>query len=434
MEMSNLTEVCLSLSKTVEELIGKIELRFPGNEKLKGMFERCFLNTLQTTTEIMEDGSSFIFTGDIPAMWLRDSTAQVRQYLPLAGSNENLGEFIEGLIKRQMMYVTIDPYANAFNKEANNQGHKGDITKHNPWVWERKYEVDSLCSPIQLTYLYWKATGKSTIFTEEVKSALNTIIDLWKEEQRHSDNSTYYFKRENCPDTDTLSHDGKGAPVNYTGMTWSGFRPSDDSCVYGYLIPSNMFAVVVLEYAEEIAAEVYKDDELKEKARLLKEQIDKGINTYGIYDHPKYGRIYAYETDGHGNYNLMDDANVPSLLSIPYLGYKPQNASIYKNTRRFILSKDNPYYYEGEFAKGMGSPHTPKGFVWHIGITMQALTSNNQDEIDELIAMLISTDADTGFMHESFNPNNPNEFTRDWFAWANSLFAELIYREAAKVF
>lgn len=427
-----LIETCLSVDKIIHELIKKISLRFPGNDKIKNMFEKCFLNTLQTTADITENGNCFVVTGDIPAMWLRDSTAQVRHYLPFANQDNFIKGFIEGLIKRQIKYVIIDPYANAFNKEKNNNGHKEDITDKNPWVWERKYEIDSLCSPVQLMYLFWKATGETKVFSDETKMAINTIIDIWIIEQRHHENSTYYFERKNCPATDTLINDGKGSKVNFTGMTWSGFRPSDDACTYGYLIPSNMFAVVVLGYIEEIAEVIYRDKQLSGKARKLKDEIERGIKSYGIVDHPKFGKIYAYETDGYGNYNLMDDANVPSLLSIPYIGYTTLEDPVYQNTRKFILSNENPYYYQGSFAKGMGSPHTPQGYVWPIGITMQALTSNNKEEIDTLIEMLINTDGDTGFMHESFNPNNPKEFSREWFAWANSLFAELVYKETVK--
>ena len=396
--------------------------------ELMHLFKNCFYNTIETTTEVLPDGTAFVFTGDIPAMWLRDSSAQVRHYIPFSVTNLEYQKIIEGLIKRQIKYIQIDPYANAFNKEANNDGHKGDITQHNPWVWERKYEIDSLCYPIQLSYLYWKATGRKEIFDDAFKEVINIIISLWSLEQRHFENSTYTFERTNCPETDTLRNNGKGMPVNYTGMTWSGFRPSDDACTYNYLIPSNMFAVVVLRYAEEIARDIYKDDVLAQSARKLRSEVDNGIRTYGIYRHIKYGEIFAYETDGLGNFNLMDDANVPSLLSIPYLQYTSSDDPIYQNTRRFILSEDNPYYYKGKCANGVGSPHTPKNYIWHISLVIQALTSTDNSEVHELVKMIVSTDADTGFMHEGFNVDNPREFTRSWFAWANSLFAELVYK------
>lgn len=400
---------------------------FEEKTKIGQLFRNCFNNTIETTTEFLDDGTTFVFTGDIPAMWLRDSSAQVRHYIPFAVSDPRMRNLIEGLIKRQLMYIRIDPYANAFNKEPNHAGHKSDITQQNPWVWERKYEVDSLCYPIQLAYLYWKNTNRTVIFDDEFKSTVKIIVNHWTLEQRHFENSSYSFRRLDAPESDTLKNDGKGMPVNYTGMTWSGFRPSDDACTFNYLIPANMFAVVVLGYIEEIACTIYEDEELEQSAKKLRAEIDQGIKTHGIYRHPKYGEIYAYETDGLGNYNLMDDANVPSLLSIPYLGYAPKNDPIYKNTRKFILSKDNPYFYEGKIAKGIGSPHTPEGYIWHISLIIQALTAEDDREIKELLMLLLMTDADTGFMHEGFSADNPKIYTREWFAWANSLFGELIH-------
>ncbi|MCU6708060.1 glycoside hydrolase family 125 protein [Paenibacillus sp. J5C_2022] len=397
-------------------------------EKLGRMFEKCFLSTIETTVEHLEDGSVFVITGDIPAMWLRDSAAQVRHYIPFARQLPELQVIIEGLIRKQVFCINTDAYANAFNKEFNGNGHSQDLTESNPLVWERKYEIDSLCYPVQLAYLYWQETGSTTVFDASFKEAVLRIIDLWTVEQRHHGDSPYQFQRFNCPPSDTLRNHGLSMPTNYTGMTWSGFRPSDDACVFGYLIPANMFAVVALRYAEEIFAVVYGDKEAAARAAGLKEEIDYGIQTYGIVNHPKYGQIYAYETDGFGNYHMMDDANVPSLLSIPYLGYASADDSIYANTRKFLLSKDNPYYCEGKYARGIGSPHTPEGFVWHIGMTMQALTSLDSDEIYEIVKMLVTTDGNTDYMHEGFNPDNPEEFTRPWFAWANSLFAELLCR------
>lgn len=412
-----------SIKEIIEEVVLNCE-----NSRLAEMFAKCFPNTLETTTEILDDGTTYVFTGDIPAMWLRDSTAQVKHYLPLAKEDIEIRRIIEGLIKRQIMYINIDPYANAFNKEPNGSGHQEDLTEQNPWIWERKYEIDSLCNPIQLSYLYWKQTGETSIFDEEYKKAVKTIIALWITEQNHTEKSMYSFQRFGCVESDTLKNNGKGTPVKVTGMTWSGFRPSDDACIYGYLVPANMFAAVVLGYIEEISEAVYGDLELKASAARLKSEIDSAIKQYGIYEHEKYGKIYAYETDGYGNYNLMDDANCPSLLCIPYMGYTTKEDPIYINTRQFLLSEDNPYYREGKAAKGIGSPHTPAGFIWPIALCMQALTSNSKEEVDKIIEMLLNTTADTGFMHESFDPDNPAAFTREWFAWANSLFGELIYK------
>jgi meiotically up-regulated gene 157 (Mug157) protein len=421
----------MKLPQSIEDVIAQAERELAGSPKLLRMFKQCYPNTLETTTRLMDDGTAFVITGDIPAMWLRDSSAQVRPYLPLAASDPQLASIIEGLVKRQIRCILIDPYANAFNETDNNNRYEDDLTElaaANPWVWERKYEIDSLCYPMQISYLYWKHTGNVALFDSTYLMTMRRIIGLWRTEQDHFSRSTYRFTRLNCPKIDTLRNNGMGMPVNYTGMTWSGFRPSDDACTFGYLIPANMFASVVLGYMAEIAEAVYNDSELREEALALQEEIDHGIRTYGIYRHPEYGEMYAYETDGFGNFNLMDDANVPSLLSIPYIGYAAKDDPIYLNTRRFILSPNNPYYYEGSHAKGIGSPHTPSRYIWHIGLIMQALTSTDDREIAELIKTLIATDADTGFMHEGFDVDNPANYTRPWFAWANTLFGELIHK------
>lgn len=409
------------------EIAEKIGESF-SDPKLAKMFERCFLSTLQTTTRRLEDGSYFVFTGDIPAMWLRDSAAQVRHYIPFAAYCEELNDLIKGVIRNQIKYILIDPYANAFNARPNSCGHTGDKTLQNPHVWERKYEIDSLCYPVWLAYLFWQETKDSSIFGQDFKKALWSIIDVWKTEQRHETLSEYRFERNNCPVTDTLSRQGKGPVTEYTGLLWSGFRPSDDACEYGYLIPANMFAHVVLGYMAEIGQKIYKDEKMGAAALALQKEIGEGIKQYGLVKHDIYGLIYAYEADGRGNQKLMDDANVPSLLSLPYLECCRNDDLIYQNTRAFILSRSNPYYFEGKYAKGVGSPHTPTGYVWPIGMIVQALTAIEQEEAKELLNMLMISDGGSGCMHESLDPDRPEKYTRDWFAWANSLFAYLILK------
>lgn len=394
------------------------------------MFARCYPNTLETTTKLLDDGSAFVITGDIHAMWLRDSAAQVHHYLPVAAQNEELADIIEKMIRRYSIYVPKDPYANAFNEKDNDFGHKDDITFRSPWVWERKYEVDSLCSVIFIAYKFWKKTKRCAYLDDDFKKVLLIILDVWETELHHAEKSSYTFERMNCRQSDTMTRGGHGEPVCYTGMTWSAFRPSDDACVYNYLIPSQMYAVVVLGYLSEIAEEIYKDKALAARAEALAATINEGIKKYGIYEHPKYGKIYAYETDGLGNYNLMDDANVPSLLSAPYLGYCDASDPIYVNTRKFILSEDNPYYFTGKVLRGIGSPHTDKGYVWPISLSLQGLTSNDDEEIESILDMLVASHAGTYYMHESIDADNEYNFSRSWFAWANSIFSELVLKYA----
>jgi len=160
------------------------------------------------------------------------------------------------------------------------------------------------------------------------------------------------------------------------------------------------------------------------EAAVLRDGVIAGINNFGIVYHPKYGYIYAYEVDGLGHTNLMDDANVPSLLSIPYLGY-PADPVIYDNTRRFVMSTDNPYYFSGKFARGVGSPHTPHGYVWPLALVMQGLTGDTS-EVSSALTQLQASDTGDHLLHESFDPNDPTKFTRSNFGWPCSLFSELV--------
>ncbi len=413
---------------TVETLIAEVKEKLHNHARLAQMFEACYSNTLHTTIRRLPDGTPYVITGDIPAMWLRDSAAQLRPYLIPARKDPALTELIAGIVRKQFFYINTDPYANAFNDSPNGACWRHDDTWMNDWLWERKYEIDSLCYPVWLSYLLWKNTGCTSHFNDDFYKGVYRILAVFRCEQNHEESSPYHFIRENTFFTDTLSRNGKGALVRGNiGLTWSGFRPSDDACTYGYLIPSNMFATVILGYLEEIADAIYHDNTLQEDARTLRTQIEEGIRNYGIVETSDYGKIYAYETDGFGQYNLMDDANIPSLLSIPYLGYQGDD-TILQNTRRFILSDANPCYYQGIFARGIGSPHTPVNHVWHLSLIMQGLTAVDEQEQRDILQMLLKTDAGTNLMHESFHVDNPNQYTRKWFSWANALFCELILK------
>ena len=421
--MTDIPEILLQKAEELEERTAKL---YPD---LKPLVKQCFLNTIETTVKRLEDGSIFVITGDIPAMWLRDSAAQVKPYVAFAREDENLREILRGVIEKQAFYVCMDPYANAFNAADSGKafGHQDKSDVMSGWVWERKYEVDSLCAPLYLAWEYYKTTGDRKIFTPRFHQMVKEIAETFTAQQNRSD-APYFFTRTNCPDSDTLPFDGRGTPVGYTGMTWSGFRPSDDACQYGYLIPANMMAVVTLRYASELVSCGFEDDALSQSCADLAEKIDAGIQRFAIVEHPRFGKIYAYETDGLGNYNLMDDANSPSLLAIPYLGYRDKDDEIYRNTRRFILSAENPYYFTGKAASGIGSPHTPKNYIWHISLIMQILTSSSEEEIHSCLSMIARTHAGTNFMHEGFDADDPTKFTREWFAWANTLFAQMMAR------
>lgn len=415
----------LALPASMQAMIDRVSQHFADAPRLAELFRNCFPNTWQTTLRQLPDDTTFVLTGDIPAMWLRDSALQVRPYLILAGSDPVVADLLAGVVRRQFRYINHDPYANAFNAEPNGQGHHTDQTTMTDWLWERKYEIDSLCYPLQLAYLLWKATGRSDHLDQFFRDGASKIIELWRREQFHAEQSPYTFVRSDCPITDTLPNHGLGNPVAHTGMTWSGFRPSDDTCIYGYLVPSNMFAVVVLGYLSELADQVLADPQLAASAASLAAEIDAGIKRYALVEHPNHGQIYAYETDGMDHVILMDDANVPSLMAIPYLGYCGFDDPIYLRTRQFVLSEDNPFFYRGRAAQGVGSPHTPPRYIWHIALAVQGLTSNDPAEQRRLLETMAATDAGTGLMHEGFDVDDPNAYTRPWFAWANAMYAEL---------
>ncbi len=410
------------MKKEISDFESKIS-----NIKLREMFHNCFFNTLDTTVEYLNNGEVYMLTGDIPAMWLRDSSASVMQYIDFAKTDSDVFNLIKGLIKRQFFYIEIDPYANSFNKEPNGNGHKDDEGLRTPYTWERKFEIDSLCYPIWLLYRLYEVSGDKSLLNEQFVKISKIIMDVFKKEQKHHELSDYYHYRNGEKDGFNIPNHGKGGDVKYTGMIWSAYRPSDDACKYGYFIPGNMFAVATLRHMQKLL-KVINEEELILEVKKLEKEINDGINKYGIYEHKKHGKIFAYETDGLGNYLLMDDANVPSLLSIPYFEYLTSDDEIYQNTRKYCLSFDNPYYFEGKIIKGIGSPHTPNGYVWHIGVVLEALTSNNKDEILKLIDMVLNSDAGTLYTHEGIYKDDATIFTRSWFAWSNSLFAYLILK------
>lgn len=415
------------LCRAVKSFAEKIE-----DETLREMFVKCSLNTLLTTVRQGKD-DTYLITGDIDAMWLRDSSAQVLQYLEIAPETQEVRGLIKGLLRRQFRCILSDPYANAFNFEANGRGHnEDDCGPRNPLVFERKFELDSLCYPLFLAYRYYSRTEDGSVFAGDFKEVVNTVIGIFETEQEHSEKSEYYHYRPTEIPELSIPNRGKGGPCAKTGMVWSGYRPSDDPCVYGYMIPGNAFVSVVMGELMEIGG-LLGDVQLSARAEKLKNDIENGIREYGIVSHPKYGRIYAFETDGLGNHNLMDDANVPSLLGLPYIGWCSQNDEIYHNTRKFALSSDNPYFHRGSAITGIGSPHTPGAYVWPISLMIEGLTTDDEARINEIVRVLKETTDGTGYMHESVNVDDASLYSRPWFAWANSLFAYFLITKADKI-
>ena len=374
------------------------------NAKLDRIYLTAYDETIQRHALAQRDGTTYVSTGDIEAEWLRDASATVRPYIGLSRRDPDVQRTLRGVVARQAKYILIDPYANAFSS--------------NYHVVEHKFEVDSLLYPIWFAYDYYKQTGDRSIFTPEVRRAFERVLATMRDEQHHAQRSHYKHPQ--------LANNGRGSAVRYTGMVWTGFRPSDDPVRYHYNIPVNMFASVVMKDLTTIARDVWHDNRMAQNAWGMSVEIQRGIEQYGTLDLKPFGRIYAYEVDGRGHTNVMDDANIPSLLSIPYFGYLPKTNSLYLATRRFALSDRNPYFFRGKYAEGIGSPHTPHGYVWPLALCVQALTATDEKEIDQLFGWIAVSDVGDHRLHESFNSDWPESYTREDFAWPNALYAELI--------
>ncbi|MCB9275813.1 MAG: glycoside hydrolase family 125 protein [Lewinellaceae bacterium] len=418
-------------STALEEQIHQVKRAIP-DEELAWLFENCYPNTLDTTVDAGElDGKpdTFVITGDIDAMWLRDSCAQVWPYLPLIRKDEPLRLLINGLVRRQARCVLLDPYANAFYKDSSRKSEwDEDRPPLLPGVHERKWEVDSLCYAVRLSHGYWKASGDNSPFDDDWDKAMRLIVDTFRTEQRKNGESPYYFTRETTWMTDAPPFNGKGRPIRPVGLIASMFRPSDDATVFPFLIPSNLFAIQSLQQLAEMFDVIKRDKAFAASCRAFAEEVKQAVQRYAVVKHLNYGRIYAYEVDGYGNALFQDDANVPSLMSLAYLGVHTAKDPLYRHTRRFLLSNHNPYYFQGKAAEGQASPHSGLRRIWPMGIILRAMTATGDEEILHCLRMLKATHAGTGFMHEAFDMDDPEDFTRKWFAWANTLFGELIVK------
>lgn len=417
-------------SEAVEAAIQNVKKGL-SNKELGWLFENCFPNTLDTTVDFsMENGrpDTYVITGDIDAMWLRDSTAQVWPYLALMKGDMKLQQLIAGVINRQTKCIHLDPYTNAFYKDGTKESEwkATDRTEMKPGIHERKWEIDSLCYPVRLAYRYWKLTGDTSPFNTQWKEAIQLTVKTFKEQQRKEGRGPYKFQRLTDWATDGVPLEGYGYPVKPVGLICSVFRPSDDATIFPFLVPSNFFAVLSLRQAAEMVNKISQDATLANECNRLADEVSHALKQYAVVNHPQFGNVYAYEVNGFGSFHLMDDANVPSLLSMPYLGTIPKTDLIYQNTRRLLLSSENPFFFKGKAAEGIGSPHTGIDLIWPMGMVIRANTSSDDAEIKNCIRMLQATHGGTGLMHESFHKDDPGKFTRKWFAWANTIFGELI--------
>lgn len=418
-------------SVAVEAEIQRVSARI-ADPKLRWMFANCYPNTLDTTVRMSQvDGApdAFVITGDIPCLWLRDSAAQLKPYLHLANRDPALADVFRGLIARQARSILIDPYANAFMEDpsaaSNLEWALSDETEMKPGVAERKWEIDSLCYPIRLAYGYWRQTRDPRPFDATWAAAAAASVRTLREQQRKDGPGPYRFRRKANQPTETLLW-GHGNPTRPVGLIHSAFRPSDDACLYPFLIPANLFAVTTLRELAVLAVEARPDPGLAAQATALADEVEAALRQWGTM-HLRDGReVWAYEVDGFGNAVFMDDANAPSLSSLAYLGCVSSTDPLWRRTRDAAWSPDNPWFFKGRAAEGIGGPHVGQGQIWPMSLIIRALSSDDPAVIRACLRQLRDTDAATGFMHEAFDQDDPTRFTRSWFAWANGLFGELI--------
>ncbi|MEP6898122.1 MAG: glycoside hydrolase family 125 protein [Rhodanobacter sp.] len=426
------------VSPAVEALIARTRAKI-GDPELAWLFENCYPNTLDTTVQVGTlhgKPDTFIVTGDIDAMWMRDSSAQVWPYVSLAVHDEPLRRLFRGLIRRHALCISIDPYANAFMPDPRAKSTltwaQQDLTEMRPGVAERKWEIDSLCYPIRLASAYWKATGDREPFGDDWRAAMHTVLATFRMQQRKIGPGPYHFQRPSANPTDTQMLGGYGNPTRPVGLIHAMFRPSDDACLYPLFIPGNLFAVSTLRELATLTVALHDDRNFAGECHALADEIEHALQLHGVMRDGNGNEIWAYEVDGYGNQLFMDDANAPGLSSLAYLGCCQRDDPRYLRTRARAWSSDNPYFFSGRVAQGIGGPHEGLRMIWPMSIIVRALTSDNDNDIRQSLQWLKNTHAGTGFMHEAFDQDDASHFTRPWFAWANTLFGELIVQLASQ--
>ncbi|KAJ2076877.1 hypothetical protein H4R24_005454 [Coemansia sp. RSA 988] len=450
----------LAIEKEIERVTGQIN-----DEDVRQLLRNIMPNTLDTAIAWHVPGTengtevpyTFVITGDINAQWTRDSANQVLPLVPHLRSDAALRRLVAGLVNMQAEQIEAYPFANAYKPPirsglipGHNSGFPDDRAKpeYDPQlVFEAKFEIDSLAAFFQLSTTYWEqgtediqATGAQSqlplvdvaVWQAAVEASIGLLEELQKPTYVEGSNNgklnkaTVEFLRTSDRPTESSFGGGRGNPIRRTGMVRTLFRPSDDSVTLPFFVPGNAGLAVQLERLSGLLETLDGMDDIAKRARQLAADIRKGIAEYAVVDHPRYGRVYAYEVDGFGGQLITDDANVPSLLSLPMLGFVEASDSVYQNTRRLVLSEDNPWHFAGTRLQGVGSPHTGFLLTWPMSVAVRALTSNDRQEVRDAIVMLTETTGDLGLMHEAVFVDDPTYYSRPWFAWCNGVVAELL--------
>ncbi|SCV00099.1 LAMI_0G02872g1_1 [Lachancea mirantina] len=474
-------------SKLVERFLDEFLAMFK-DPNLARLFENAFPNTLDTTILWHVTGNqnmklnnhrsrhssfrnslpeTFVVTGDIHAEWLRDSARQLSVYQPFIKEDTSIREMIQGAINSQAQLVQSNPYCNAFHPPVyspvvRGQGSIDSVYPRPDWrqVFECKYELDSLASFLTISREFYENARPEDRFrflNEDWILALENLLVVLRMESVSTFDETgvvnpfyYTFQRQTNVASETLPLAGTGNPVKGgTGLVRSAFRPSDDATVFQFLVPANAQMAVELAKTVEILQD-YQDSfgelpqgvqhkfnvrltQLIDRANSFADSIHKGIMEHAVVEHPKFGTVFAYEVDGYGSHLLMDDANIPSLLSLPELGFLERTDKIYQNTRKMITSKDgNPYYIQGTHFQGIGGPHIGIHNAWPMSLIVLIRTSTSDAEIESALKALLENTAGLGLIHESIQAfhEDGSHFTRPWFSWANSEFAKMILQLA----
>ncbi|PFH52869.1 glycoside hydrolase family 125 protein [Amanita thiersii Skay4041] len=423
-------------SSAVEKVIGDMKSLIKDPDVAR-LFENTFPNTLDTTVKYFnpDENLAFIITG-VKAQWLRDTANQFAHYHSLLSIDSELATLVKAVINNEARYVAEYPYCGAFQPPPES----GLASTHNDWadgvtvnppvnnqtVFECKYEIDSLCGFLKLSRSYYQATKDASFMNNNWRDAIDQIFRVINEQSQPTFDenfnfiSFYNWTGGNGALSPMVDNGGNGEPKAYTGLVGTHHRPSDDLSVFAFLTPANAMLSVELNHLADILDDTKQLRNVSEQAREWSVRIHDAIWKTTVVDN-----IFAYETNGFGGRYVMDDANVPSLLSLPYLGFLEKHHPAYSATRKLLLSPRNPYFAAGKSFNGVGGPHVDPLHPWPMSHISAIFGTDDDNEILTSLYTIVNNTQGLGLIHESQSIRD-SSYTRSWFAWANSYFAEMV--------